>query len=77
MEPTTLSALFTAVERGEQPAAQALFGVLYDDLHRLARRDLARRAGRMSIGHPAAPSRSMGRECLGLIARLDPGLESC
>jgi RNA polymerase sigma factor (TIGR02999 family) len=51
MEPTTtLTALFTAVERGEQPAAQALFGALYDELHRLARRELARHAGPMSVG---------------------------
>ena len=50
MEPTTLSTLFGAAERGERPAAEALFGALYDELHRMARRELARHAGPVSVG---------------------------
>ena len=50
MGPTTLSTLFGAAERGERPATQALFGALYDELHRLARRELARHAGPVSVG---------------------------
>lgn len=50
MELTTLSALFGAAQRGERPAAQALFGALYDELHRLTRRELARYAGPVSVG---------------------------
>src|SRR5947207_11374012 len=43
VEPT-LSLLFEAAERGERPAADTLFSALYSELHRLARRELARRS---------------------------------
>jgi RNA polymerase sigma factor (TIGR02999 family) len=45
----TLSSLVTATDRGDRPAAEALFSALYTELHRLARRELARR-GSTSIG---------------------------
>jgi len=41
MEPS-LSALVAASERGESSVKEALFGQLYAELHRLARRELAR-----------------------------------
>jgi RNA polymerase sigma factor (TIGR02999 family) len=42
MEPT-ISSLMLASERGDDSAAEALFSALYTELHRLARRELARR----------------------------------
>jgi RNA polymerase sigma factor (TIGR02999 family) len=38
----TISALFDSAGRGETAAADALFGALYEELHRLADRELAR-----------------------------------
>lgn len=49
MEPT-ISTLVAATERGDRPAAEALFGALYSELHRLAKRELARRGDRRSLG---------------------------
>ena len=39
----TLSSLFVSAEQGDPAAADVLFATLYDELHRLARRELARR----------------------------------
>jgi RNA polymerase sigma factor (TIGR02999 family) len=39
-----------AAETGDGTAAEALFGALYDELHRLAKRELARHAGPVSLG---------------------------
>jgi RNA polymerase sigma factor (TIGR02999 family) len=39
---TSISSLINTAERGDHAAAKALFGALYDELHRLARRELAR-----------------------------------
>jgi RNA polymerase sigma factor (TIGR02999 family) len=44
LEPT-LSSLIEAAEKGDRPAAEALFSTLYSELHRLARRELARGSG--------------------------------
>jgi RNA polymerase sigma factor (TIGR02999 family) len=49
MEPTILS-LMEAADRGEASAANALFEALYSQLHRLARRELARPGAPMSLG---------------------------
>ncbi|HEY1576050.1 MAG TPA: ECF-type sigma factor [Terracidiphilus sp.] len=49
MEPR-LSLLIEAAERGDQSAADALFSALYSELHRMARRELARQGGLMSLG---------------------------
>jgi RNA polymerase sigma factor (TIGR02999 family) len=38
----TLQSLITSAERGDKPATEALFSALYSELHRLARRELAR-----------------------------------
>jgi RNA polymerase sigma factor (TIGR02999 family) len=37
-----ISSLMVAAERGDRPAAEALFTALYSELHRLAKRELAR-----------------------------------
>jgi RNA polymerase sigma factor (TIGR02999 family) len=49
VEPTILS-LIDAVERGESAAAEPLFAVLYSELHRLAKRELARHGVPVSLG---------------------------
>jgi RNA polymerase sigma factor (TIGR02999 family) len=43
--PSAIASLMDAAERGDRLAAQGLFEVLYSELHRLARRELARPAG--------------------------------
>lgn len=47
-EPTLL-ALMEAAERGNRPAADALFSALYSELRRLARYELARHGAPMSV----------------------------
>jgi hypothetical protein len=39
----TISSLMRASERGDDSAAETLFAALYAELHRLAKRELARR----------------------------------
>jgi RNA polymerase sigma factor (TIGR02999 family) len=46
---TTISSLFIAAESGDGAAANALFTALYSELHRLAKRELARRGGPASL----------------------------
>jgi RNA polymerase sigma factor (TIGR02999 family) len=46
----SIADLFEAVERGEAPASEALFSALYDELHRLARRVLARHGPTGTLG---------------------------
>jgi len=46
----TISSLIAAAERGDPPAADALFGALYAELSRLARRELRRHAAPASLG---------------------------
>ena len=45
-----IKALIDAAERGEGNASEALFRALYDQLHRLARRELAQRGAGASLG---------------------------
>jgi RNA polymerase sigma factor (TIGR02999 family) len=45
-----LSELMEAAERKEQPATDALFSMLYAELHRIAKRELARRGMPVSLG---------------------------
>ena len=47
---TTISALVTSAERGDKGGAEALFAALYSELHRLAKRELARRGAGPSLG---------------------------
>ena len=49
MEPK-LGALLEAAERGNQACADALFTTLYSELHRIAKRELARRGVPVSLG---------------------------
>ena len=48
MEPT-ISSLIGAAERGDGVAADALFSALYAELHRLAKRELARHGRTRSL----------------------------
>jgi RNA polymerase sigma factor (TIGR02999 family) len=46
----TLSTLFHSAEQGDRAAADTLFSTLYDELHRMARRELARRGAGVTLG---------------------------
>lgn len=46
----TISALITAAEHGDGAASEALFGTLYHELHRMAKRELARPGVPMTLG---------------------------
>lgn len=48
--PQTLSVLMSAADRRDHPAAEALFSTLYSELHRVARRELARNAAGCTLG---------------------------
>jgi RNA polymerase sigma factor (TIGR02999 family) len=47
---STISSLIGAAERGEGSAAEALFAALYSELHRLAKRELARHGVPVTLG---------------------------
>src|ERR1700722_9852607 len=47
---SAISSLLVAAEQGDKPAAEALFAALYSELHRLAKRELARRGAQGSLG---------------------------
>jgi RNA polymerase sigma factor (TIGR02999 family) len=49
VEPS-LSSLLASAEGGDRSALDALFATLYSELHRLARRQLSRGAGGMTLG---------------------------
>ena len=46
---SSLSLLIAAAEKGEGSATEALFSALYSELHRLAKQELARRGGGVSL----------------------------
>jgi RNA polymerase sigma factor (TIGR02999 family) len=46
----SLSTLIAETERGDRSAAEALFAALYVELHRVARRELGRKGGGLSLG---------------------------
>ena len=46
----TISLLIAAAERGDRAAADALFSTLYSELHRMAKRELARNGVPVSLG---------------------------
>lgn len=46
---STLFSLITAAETGDRTATEALFSALYSELHRMAKRELARRGGGVSL----------------------------
>ncbi len=45
-----LTTLLTSAERGDRAAADELFTALYEELHRMARRELSRRGGGVTLG---------------------------
>ena len=47
---TTISSLIAAADRNDRAAREELFGALYAELHRLARRELARGGSAGSLG---------------------------
>ena len=47
---SNLSSLIEAAEQGDSSAADALFSALYSELHRLARRELARHGSSATLG---------------------------
>jgi len=47
--PPTIASLTGAAERGDRVAAKALFEALYSELHRMAKGELARRGGSVSL----------------------------
>jgi DNA-directed RNA polymerase specialized sigma24 family protein len=47
---TSISVLIEAAEHGDRAATDQLFATLYAELHRMARRELARNAFPMSLG---------------------------
>jgi RNA polymerase sigma factor (TIGR02999 family) len=49
-ELVSISSLIASAERGDRSAVDALFTTLYAELHRLARRQLARQGGGVTLG---------------------------
>jgi RNA polymerase sigma factor (TIGR02999 family) len=47
---STISSLIASTESGDRSAGDELFAALYSELHRLARRQLARRGGGVTLG---------------------------
>ena len=45
-----ITSLLANAERGDRAAADAVFAALYDELHRMARRELAKRGGGVTLG---------------------------
>jgi RNA polymerase sigma factor (TIGR02999 family) len=63
-----ISSLIVAAERGDGPAADALFAALYSELHRLAKRELARRGLMVSL----SPTTLLHEAYLDMAARDGP-----
>jgi RNA polymerase sigma factor (TIGR02999 family) len=47
---SALSTLIASAEQGDRAAADTLFATLYDELHRMARRELAKRGAGVTLG---------------------------
>ena len=47
---TSFSSLVASAEKGDRAAADALFTAMYEDLHRMARRELAKRGTGVTLG---------------------------
>lgn len=45
----SITVLLASAERGDRAAADAVFAALYEDLHRMAKRELARRGGGVTL----------------------------
>jgi RNA polymerase sigma factor (TIGR02999 family) len=64
----TISSLIEAVEGGDSAASERLFGALYSELHRTAKRELARRGGSVSL----SATTLLHEAYLAMAARGDP-----
>ena len=49
MDQRTIVSLFESAERGDASASETLFAALYTELHRMARRELGRRGGQVTL----------------------------
>ena len=49
MDQRTIISLFESAERGDAAASETLFAALYTELHRMARRELGRRGGQITL----------------------------
>jgi RNA polymerase sigma factor (TIGR02999 family) len=49
MDQRTITSLFESAEQGDAAASEALFAALYTELHRMARRELGRRGGQVTL----------------------------
>jgi RNA polymerase sigma factor (TIGR02999 family) len=49
MDQRTIVSLFECAERGDAAASETLFAALYTELHRVARRELGRRGGQVTL----------------------------
>jgi RNA polymerase sigma factor (TIGR02999 family) len=50
MTESSITALLMSAEQGDRAAADALFAALYSELHKMARRELAKRGSNMTLG---------------------------
>lgn len=50
MTESSITALLTSAEQGDRAAADAVFAALYTELHRMARRELAKRGSHVTLG---------------------------
>jgi RNA polymerase sigma factor (TIGR02999 family) len=50
MTDSSITALLASAERGDRAAADALFTALYNELHRMARRELSKRGSGVTLG---------------------------
>jgi RNA polymerase sigma factor (TIGR02999 family) len=64
----TISWLIGAAEQGDRAASEELFGTLYSELHRVAKHELARRGGSVSI----SATTLLHEAYLAMAARGDP-----
>ncbi len=65
---STLTSLIDAAEHGDKSAVNELFSVLYSELHRVAKRELARRGFAMTLG----PSTLLHQAYLDMASREGP-----
>jgi len=64
----TISSLVEAIKRGESTAAEPLFAALYSELHRLAKRELAR----LGVGASLSATTPLHQAYLNMAARNSP-----
>jgi len=65
---SAISSLIEAAEQGSRTASEALFAALYSELHRMAKRELARRGGMITV----SPTTLLHQAYLDMAARDGP-----